>query len=102
MAYQFEKELAISSLVNSSSFANTHAAILKLLRYTDLSDSEINEIIESSISNNQIYLIHEDEDVLDFLSSLIRGKENIIAPETLNRFNELFHPQPKADAISSE
>ncbi len=92
LATQLEREFAISSLVNSGTFANTHAAIAKLLGYTDLSDSEINEIIESSISNNQIYQIREDEDVLDYLSSLIRGKENLIEPGTLNRFYELYYP----------
>jgi predicted nucleic acid-binding protein len=96
LATQLEKEFAIASLVNSGTFANTHAAIAKLLRYTDLSNSEINEIIESSISNNQIYKIREDEDVLDYLTSLIRGKEDIIEPGTLNEFNELYHPQPKS------
>ncbi len=92
MATQLEREFAISRLVNSGSFVNTHTAIAKLLGYTDLSDSEISEIIESSIFNNQIYQIREDEDVLDYLTSLIRGKENIIEPGTLKRFNELFNP----------
>ncbi len=92
LATQLEREFAISSLVNSGSFANTHAAIAKLLGFTDLSNSEINEIIKSSISNYQIYQIRADEDVLNYLSSLIRGKEDIIEPETLNEFNELFNP----------
>ena len=83
LATQLEREFAISNLVNSNTYASTHAAIAKLLEFTDLSDSEINAIIESSISNNQIYQIRDDEDVLDYLSSLIRGKENIIEPKTL-------------------
>ena len=58
----------------------------------DLSDSEINEIIEASISNNQIYMIRDDEDVCGYLTSLIQGKENIVDPETLKKFKELFNP----------
>lgn len=90
LATQLERELAISSLVDSKTFTNTHAAIAKLSQYTDLSDSEISQIIEGSISNNQIYMIRQDKDVCDYLTSLIRGKEDIIEPETLKEFLKYY------------
>ena len=100
LATQLEREFAISNLINSGTFANTHVAIAKLLEYTDLSDSEINQIIESSISNGQIYQIRRDVDVSDYLTTLVGGKENIIEPNILIKFNEMYNPQLKVVDVS--
>jgi predicted nucleic acid-binding protein len=95
LASELEKELAITALVNSTNFQATHAAISKLNKFTDFSDSQIIAIIKASITNNQIYLINEDEDVNTFLNNLITSKENIIDPNELEVFEAYFQqPSP--------
>jgi len=72
---ELAKEFYISIFVNSSSFKVTHAVINELLTYSSYSDSELDEMINASITNEQIYRIKEDSDVHSFLSKLKELKE---------------------------
>jgi len=87
LASELDKELSITALITSPNFASTHLAIEKLSEYSDFTDSEIEQIVEGSINNKQISLIGADDDVREFLQSLINGKEDILEPATLEAFH---------------
>jgi len=93
LASELEKRLAISDLVNSESFSQTHIAIKKLSKFTNFEDSEIQEIVEASVSNRQIYWIYDDKDVHKFLLNLIHNKEDIIEPEQFSKFKSIYIDQ---------
>lgn len=90
LASELEKELAISNLINSLNFDKTHLAIARLSKFTDFSDSQINEIVETSITNSQIYWIKDDPDVKNFLCAVIKGKESIINSRNLKTFKQIY------------
>jgi len=90
LASELEKELTISNLINSSNFQNTHNSVNILSKFSDFSDYQIKELINASISNNQIYWISSDKDIKNFFISLISDKENIIDPDKLNIFKEKY------------
>jgi predicted nucleic acid-binding protein len=102
LASELEKELAISSFANSASFASTKSAIRKLRRITEFSDSEIREIVEASTTNNQIYWIHEDQIVKDFLLGIIRGREDAINSKLLEEFYGIYGNEAEAESIEDE
>lgn len=94
LASELEKELAISDFINSRNFSRTHPAIKRLSNFTHFSDSETKELIEASI-NSQIYWIKDDPDVQIFITSVIKGKENVLEPELLQEFNRIYRAEEK-------
>lgn len=90
LASELEKELAILNLITSPSFESTHLAIVKLSKFTDFSNTQINEIVEASISNSQIYWINDDEDVKNFLCNIINGRESVIDSRNLTIFKQIY------------
>jgi predicted nucleic acid-binding protein len=102
LASELEKELAIGSLITSANFRQTHLAIRKLSKFTDFSDSEIREIIEACITNNQIYSIKDDPDVRTFLDNLIQGRAHILEPEMLEEFDRICGPEEEQYASEDD
>jgi len=84
-ANELEKEILIRQLARSSSFAETHSVIGRLSKYPEFTDSQLNDIIEAVLSNNQIYWIIQDEDVKKFVTSVINGNEDKINEESLKK-----------------
>jgi hypothetical protein len=97
LASELEKELLIQKLASSKSFAQTHNAISNLTKYTDFTASQINEIIEAVISNNQIYWIIKDSDVNRFVNSVVSGHEDQIDEDNLAELRERLEEE---DVIS--
>lgn len=90
LASEIEKELLIKEFAISANFANTHTAVRKLLKYSDFTVAQVDEILESTISNNQIHSIITDGDVKEFISAVIAGKESKLNEENLNKIYELL------------
>lgn len=90
LASELDKEINITALITSPNFSSTHIAVKKLSEYSDFTDSEIEQIIEGSISNDQISRIWDDDDVHEFLHGLIDGNEDILEPETLDKFHSIY------------
>jgi predicted nucleic acid-binding protein len=88
MAVQLEKELLISDLRSSGTFANTKQILRKLSKFSDFTDSELNEIVSAAISNRQIYWISGDFIVRDTLSKIVEGNESRIDSYNLVEFNK--------------
>lgn len=73
---------AIQKLVSSDNFATTHMAISELEEFRNyLSDEEILQILEATISNNQINWILTDDDVKQFISDLFEAKKETLEKE---------------------
>jgi len=85
LASELEKDLLIQELANSESFAKTHVVISKLSRYSEFTQSQVNEIVAAAVSNEQIYWIARDEDVHQFLASVVHGREDQIDHNNLAR-----------------
>ncbi len=81
LASELEKELSIRSLINSGNFASTHSAIAKLSKYSEFNKSQVNEIVQIAISNNQVNWIICDQDVYEFYSALIDNHDQLIDEE---------------------
>lgn len=90
LASELEKQIAIEELIQSGSFDATHNAIARLSAYPDFADSQIRELIEAAIYNNQISWISKDDDVSTFFFKLIKGKEHLIDPSKLSLFKSAF------------
>lgn len=93
LASELEKDIMIRDLANSGSFAETHAIIAKLRQYTDFSMSQVNAIVQAAISNNQIYWIIGDWDVQEFLTAVIKGREEHIESESFTELQRLLGEQ---------
>ncbi len=93
LASELEKDILIRDLASSDSFAQTHAIIAKLRQYADFSMSQVDAIVQAAISNNQVYWIIDDWDVREFLTEVIKGKEDHIEPENLAELQRLLGEQ---------
>lgn len=78
LAGEFEKELAIRGLVNSTNFSRTHSAIGKLNKYAEFNKSEINELVQAFFTNERVSRLITDEDVRDFYVSLLNNHGDAI------------------------
>ena len=87
-----EKDDLISSLKHSHNFANTHAVIDKMSKYSDWSAAQIDEICSAALENSQVGWILGDDDVHDFYEKLLNNtkaesqnitevKAMLVAPE---------------------
>ena len=57
---------AVRKLRHSMSFQETHAAIAGLQTFEDFSESELENLVDAFLENDQIYRIIEDSDVRNF------------------------------------
>jgi hypothetical protein len=90
LASELEKDLLIKELAISANFADTHRVMSILSRYSDFTQSQINEIVFAAISNNQVYWIADDPDVNNFLRSVVHNREGMIDPENLRRIRSVI------------
>lgn len=88
LASEIEKELAIRNLVNSGSFSSTHNAISNLTKYAEFNKSQVNELVQACISNEQIGWIINDTDVKQFYNSLIENHKSIIEADMLKQLQK--------------
>ncbi len=92
LASELEKEILIKRLLNSRSFAETHEIIAKLNKYDEFSEDQIRAIAAAYVSNNQIYWIINDTDVMEFILKIIKGNEDKIDSSDLELLNDLLNP----------
>ena len=97
LATEFEKDLLISDFTGSYNFARTHSIVARLSKYTDFTAAQANSIVSAAISNSQIRSIVDDPDVLEFLSAVIRGREDQIDRENLEVLKALLSPQSRVE-----
>jgi hypothetical protein len=82
---------ASQKLINSGNFATTHLAIAELEEFRNyLSDEESLQILEATISNNQINLILTDDDIKQFISDLFEAKKETLEKEMRESLESLI------------
>lgn len=90
LASELEKELAIKDLVNSETFAKTHNAIARLLKYSEFNKPQVNELLQVALTNSQINMIIQDHDVNEFYSDLYNNHLELIDEELKEKIVEEF------------
>jgi hypothetical protein len=81
---EYEKELLITDLFHSGTFASTHLIISKLNKYVSFNEEQLKRLVSAAINNSQVNLIINDPDVkLFYLSILDRYCSKIYIEETL-------------------
>ena len=99
LASELEKDLLIRDFADSGTFARTHAVISGLSRYTDFTAAQLNDIVAAAISNNQVYRIINDPDVMGFLSTVIAGHEAQIDHDNLAQLQARLAPMETHEEI---
>lgn len=90
LAMELEKEILIGNLTNSPNFASTRSVLNQLVKYGDFTATQVNDIVQAAITNNQVYWIAKDEDINENLRQLVKNRENQIEPNTLNEFRRIL------------
>lgn len=89
---EYRKEKQIEQLWKSWSFNRARQVLWSLLKIWNFTDSQINKIIEYSLSNSQIYWAnrYSPELIWWVLDQLTKDKHKIIKPELYDIFCEKF------------
>lgn len=100
LATELEKDSLIQELGDAPTFADTHATIAKLSRFSDFTVPQLNNIVTAAVTNNQVYWIAKDPDVKAFLEAVLKDRERFVDPDNLRRIRyvqevvEPFHDIP--------
>lgn len=84
LASEIEKELLLKDFSQTGSFQSTHTAVSKLAKYSDFTVIQVDQMLEATLTNRQIRWIITDDDVKDFLTSIIEGKEDELNKDNLS------------------
>ncbi|WP_162922913.1 MULTISPECIES: PIN domain-containing protein [Burkholderia] len=89
------KHEAMKRLIESESFAVTHAAISELKRFVhNFTTFEANALCDVAQDNTQITWIFDDKDVTDFYSALVSHHFGDLNPDTLDNMIEMLGLAP--------
>lgn len=90
LASELEKEIEIANLSQSSNFARTHMVISKLAKFEDFSQTQVNQLIEIALSNDQVTWIFGDDDVYEFYRELIDRNIDSIYDDNFEKIQEVI------------
>ena len=93
--------MLIKEFSESGSFQSTHTAVSKLSKYTDFTLAQVEQILEATLTNRQIRWIITDDDVKEFLSSIIYGKEEQLNEDNLTKIKDRLKDDEEAEEESS-
>lgn len=102
LASELEKELLIEQFAGSPNFATTRKLLKQLTTYVDFTDAQINDIVQTAITNNQVYWIADDEDINEYLKKLVAGRENKIEPEALAKFQAIVAGKQAPKTVNAD
>lgn len=88
-------EVAVRDLIESRSYAATHAAIERIRPVGNLSSRQVARIVEAGAKNLQIYNIGTDPDVRRFFHDLLRRPDIRLSDVEQKNFEERFGSAPK-------
>jgi hypothetical protein len=80
----------VTALVDSPSFAQTHAGIRALAHYPEFTRDQIRALIQAANRNDQIYEISNDTDVYEFFSNLADRYSTFIDTDDIGEFWDTF------------
>lgn len=87
LATELEKDLLITNLEGAGNFYNPRRILQKLSKFETFSTEQSNQILTSSLSNNQIFWISDDEDINEMLYSIVDNNIDKIDDDLLLEFN---------------
>jgi hypothetical protein len=87
---ELQKEQLINKLSSSSSFSETRNILRELKNYDDFTSKQLNDIVYSAISNNQIYWIRNDDDINEYLNKIVSDKLSLIDSNYLESYKNLY------------
>lgn len=90
LASELEKEIDIKALSASSNFSHTHSAISRLAKFDEFSATQVKQLIEICLENEQVNWIFGDDDVCDFYTSLVKKHKKVISEELLENIEKLI------------
>jgi len=91
-ALQIEKQTAIQKLINSGSFAATHAAVSLLdPNISFLTSEEAEQVVHGALSNSQVAWIVSDADVESFLMKMLKEHGESLKPALRARLMEALN-----------
>jgi hypothetical protein len=102
LASELEKELSIKMLATSGSFSETHSAVARLVKHTQFTAAQRNDIVRAAISNKQVSWIIEDEDVQGFLETVLRNHEGEIEETLLTELRALLQESKPREKLSDD
>lgn len=91
IATEIHKEQLITKLSKSSSFSETRNILRELKDYDDFTSKQINDIVYSAITNNQIFWIRNDVDIKENIDKLIGSKLNLIDSNLIDQYKHLYN-----------
>lgn len=94
LASELEKELLITDLAASRNFATSRKLLKQIVKYGDFTDTQLNDIVQAAITNSQISWIAGDDDINEYLRTLIKGRQGDIEPDALQKFKEVIGEKP--------
>ena len=100
IATELQKEHLINKLSSSSSFSETRNVLRELKNYDDFTSKQLNDIVYSAISNNQIYWIRNDDDINEYMNKIVSDKLDLIDSNYLESYKNLY--QNKLEFIIPE
>ena len=86
LATELEKDLLIANLEASGNFYSARRILQKLSKFETFSTEQSNQILTSSLSNNQIFWISDDEDINEMLYSIVDNNVDKIDDDLLKDF----------------
>jgi PIN domain-containing protein len=92
IAADLEREIAIDSLVASSSFKDTHTAVQSLVAFVEFTPDQVTSIVGAAKENSQVRLILYDEDVRNFYSELLKRYAGQVHPDDQTWLQEKMYP----------
>lgn len=100
--FESEKQLSVERFINSSSYSETHFAIADLSKYQDFSANQVVKMLMAVKTNFQIRNIGYDEDVFNFIVSLMELYESQLSEELLFDIAHLYSPYSSNDNMNTK
>jgi len=102
LASELEKEMAVQQLVGSGAFVTTHSAIAKLAGFENFSQSQVGEIVDAALTNNQVRWILGDQDVFELMKKFAAEYKDKIEEGTYEQLiQSLSEHEPEEDEDDS-
>tara|TARA_R110001583_G_scaffold82363_1_gene218576 strand:+ start:2837 stop:3814 length:978 start_codon:yes stop_codon:yes gene_type:complete len=90
LASELEKEIEIKALSKSSNFVRTHGVIDRLSKFDEFSTTQVNQLIEACLQNDQVNWIFSDDDVYEFYTELVKNNKKIISSDLLESMEKMI------------
>jgi hypothetical protein len=89
-AIDMERSIAAQSLLNSSSFNETHRAVAELAGFDRFSPEQAQTIMSALLNNSQVRWIASDSDVKNFAETFLKNNSAHLDEDSIRRVQELY------------